>query len=343
VRFRDLGSEIANSFAVDETGSVYVVTNRALYRLEAGGPTGVRTLWSVVYANDGTQKPGQSQAGSGTTPTVMGSRWIAITNNADPVRVVVVKKAKKITGRRTVCSVGVFAKGASSTDQSLIAHGRAIYAENNYGYTGPQAVEHGGSTEPGLERVDVKANGRGCVKRWHSDERAPTVVPKVSLDGGLLYTYTKPKGDTNDPWYLTALDARTGGTQWKALAGRGLGFNNNYAPVTLGPDGTAYVGVLGGLVAIRDATPPALPRKPRLAIRARCGKRTAKIRLGGVDEPLVVRARLVFGRVNRVDRRSPFAVTARRHGKRRLKARVRAVLRDGRRPLVRRTVTCRRG
>ena len=27
-------------------------------------------------------------------------------------------------------------------------------------------------------------------------------------------------------------------------------FNNNYAPVTIAPDGTAYVGVLGGLVAL---------------------------------------------------------------------------------------------
>ena len=39
---------------------------------------------------------------------------------------------------------------------------------------------------------------------------------------------------------------------WKALAGSGIGYNNNYAPVTLGPDHTAYVGTLGGLVALRD-------------------------------------------------------------------------------------------
>jgi hypothetical protein len=32
----------------------------------------------------------------------------------------------------------------------------------------------------------------------------------------------------------------------------GLGYNNNYAPITLGPDGTAYVGVLGGILAVRD-------------------------------------------------------------------------------------------
>lgn len=58
--------------------------------------------------------------------------------------------------------------------------------------------------------------------------------------------------DTDDPRYLTAIDFRTGETVFKRLAGFGLGFNNNYAPVTIGPTGTAYVGVLGGLVALRD-------------------------------------------------------------------------------------------
>ena len=268
---------------------------------------------------------------------------MAITNNADPVRVVVVKQGRRVHGRRTVCSMPVFDKGASSTDQSLIAAGRAIFAENNYGYTGPATTENGGSTQAGLQRVDVRANGKGCVRRWRSAEHAPTVVPKVSLDAGLLYTYTKPPGDRADPWYLTALSARTGRTAFKALAGGGLGFNNNYAPVTLGPDGTAYVGTLGGLVALRDASPPRLPARPRLVVRAACTRRTARIRLAGIDEPLVVRARLRLGRGDRTDRRSPFTLTIGRHGRRSFSARVRAHLRDGRAPLLTRTVRCRRG
>jgi hypothetical protein len=106
----------------------------------------------------------------------------------------------------------------------------------------------GGVTEPGLTRVDVR-NGV-CSTVWTSNERAPSVVPKLSLANGLVYTYTKPKrADGRDAWYLTALDFRTGRTVYRRLAGTGFGFNNNYAPVTLGPDGTAYVGVLGGVVA----------------------------------------------------------------------------------------------
>ena len=44
---------------------------------------------------------------------------------------------------------------------------------------------------------------------------------------------------------------------YKRLAGEGLGYNNHYAPITIRPvdssdELTAYVGVLGGLVALRD-------------------------------------------------------------------------------------------
>jgi hypothetical protein len=78
-------------------------------------------------------------------------------------------------------------------------------------------------------------------------------VPKLSLGNGLVYTYTKPVDPNGvDSWYLTAIDFRTGHTIYKRLAGTGLGFNNNWAPVTLAPDGTAYVGALGGLVLLRD-------------------------------------------------------------------------------------------
>ena len=66
----------------------------------------------------------------------------------------------------------------------------------------------------------------------------------------------EPAAGPEDPWYLTALDARTGERVWSVFTGVGLGYNNNYAPITLGPDGTAYIGVLGGLVAVRDTGTP---------------------------------------------------------------------------------------
>jgi hypothetical protein len=271
VRTMRLGGEgISNSFAVDETGGVFIVSDKALYRFDADFKGAPEISWRVVYPNSGFHKPGQSDAGSGTTPTLMGSGWVAITDNADPMDVVVYRRARRLRGAkrhgrrpkakaRLVCSAAVFGKGAGSTDNSLIGTNRSLIAENNYGYS-VAATMNGGVTSPGLTRVDIVKKKAGRHKRrkrfrcrmaWTSDERAPSVVPKLSLANGLVYTYTKPpRSDMLDAWYLTALDFRTGRTVYRRLAGTGFGFNNNYAPVTLGPDGTAYVGVLGGLVAL---------------------------------------------------------------------------------------------
>ncbi|MGH2989167.1 MAG: hypothetical protein ACRDMA_04775 [Solirubrobacterales bacterium] len=244
---RALGERIGNSFAVDGGGGVYIVTDAALYRFDArrGQP---RTTWRKGYENVGVRKPGQTQAGSGTTPTLMGRRYVAIADNADPMNVVVYKRGRRVGGRRVVCRQPVFERGASATDQSLIATRRSIVVENNFGYTGPTSVAGAATTTPGLERVTIERDGRGCRTVWHSDETAPSVVPKLAAGSGLVFTYTKP----DESWYLTAIDYRTGETVYKRLAGSGLGFNNNFAPVTIGPDDTAYVGALGGITMFRD-------------------------------------------------------------------------------------------
>ena len=173
------------------------------------------------------------------------------------MNVVVYRRAPSTDSSRTVCVQPVFEKGASATDNSLIAAGRAIVVENNYGYAGPTSTQDGKTTTPGLERVDLDADGSGCRSVWRSaGDRADRRAEALAANG-IVYTYTKdPQPDNQDAWYLTALDFRTGKTLFKRLGGEGLGYNNNYAPITLGPDGTAYVGVLGGLIGLRDATPP---------------------------------------------------------------------------------------
>ena len=83
--------------------------------------------------------------------------------------------------------------------------------------------------------------------------RAPRLPPTASI---VLRCSSSPNALIASLFgmFNAAIDFRTGRTVYKQLAGSGLGFNNNYAPVTLGPDGTAYVGVLGGLVALRDGS-----------------------------------------------------------------------------------------
>ena len=210
-----------------------------------------------------------------------------------------------------------------------------MVVENNYGYTGPTATV-GGSTEPGVERVDIDADGKGCHTVWRSTERAPSVVPKLSLENGLVYLYTKdPDPAMDDPFYLTAVDFRTGKTVWKKRAGNGIGFNNNYAPIILGPEGTAYVGVLGGLVALRDKTPPGRVSRPSGA----AGAQAPKLLLGlyGLHRRNVRRVVFTFGpRLGllrmRSDGRPPFDVRLRRR-----------ILRSGGTYVVRAAVTMKDG
>jgi hypothetical protein len=76
------------------------------------------------------------------------------------------------------------------------------------------------------------------------------VVSKVALASGLVYSYTLD--DTTGDWYWTALDFRTGKTVYRDYAGTGLGWNNNYAGISISPQGVEYLGALGGLVSLRD-------------------------------------------------------------------------------------------
>jgi len=251
---KTLGEQIENSFAVAK-GGVFIVSDRRMYRFEARGNGAPRIAWKAGYENSGIVKPGQVDAGSGTTPTIMKGGYVAITDNADSMNVVVYRAATELHGeRRKVCEVPVFAQGASATENSLITAGRSLLVENNYGYQDPFGPNSGAVTEPGFARVDVKQNGRGCKKVWTNQEvRAPTVVPKLSTETGLIYTYTRPPDPSGaQGYYWTAIKFSTGETAWSQYAGSGLPYNNNYAGLALGPDGTAYLGVIGGILALRD-------------------------------------------------------------------------------------------
>lgn len=247
------GETISNSFAVDETGGVYVVSDHALYRFDAGPGGEPRITWREAYDRGTRIKPGQVNYGSGTTPTLIGDRYVAITDNADPyMHVLVYRRDRSVSGARRVCAVPVFGPYRGATDNSLVAVGRSLIVVNNYGYSGPLATRGGATTEPGIARVDFTPGG-ACRTAWTSPEIVPSVVPKVSLATGLLYVYTKPaRPDGTDAWYFTAVDFRTGRTVYRVLVGTGLGYNNHYAPISLGPDGAAYVGLLGGLARVAD-------------------------------------------------------------------------------------------
>lgn len=248
----DLGEDISNSVSVDQDG-LYVVTDGAFYKLaigETGQPT---ALWRTAYTNSGVDKSGQLSPGSGTTPTVLPSGLVAITDNAEPRMNVQLYDAADGT---LVCEVPVFGKGESSTDNSLVAVGDAsVVVENNFGNDNPLSAALGRDFPGGFARVDAvpAGDGRDCRVAWTNDEIGPSTVPKVSLANGLVYSYTvKPNRWGVAAWYVTAMSARTGRTAFSVRTGTGTMFNNHGAPVTLAPDGSLYVPTLTGMVRVRD-------------------------------------------------------------------------------------------
>lgn len=248
---------IGNSFAVDESGGVFVVSEEGLYRFDArhGRP---RQTWRATYDRGRRIKPGMANFGSGTTPTLIHAArrghggLVAILDNADPDMHVDVFRRGRHRGGRKVCSVRVFTghPRRNSDENNLISLHSRLWAENNYGAPGPVRVTN---TTPGMQ--EVRLTRHGCRRGWESNAvRVPSVVSKVSAGSGLIYTYTHPRQQSDgspEVWRLTAVDARSGKVRWSRLSGVGGLYNNYYAPVTLGPNGAIYVGALGGIVEFR--------------------------------------------------------------------------------------------
>ena len=254
LKVKTTGEEIENSFAVGEDG-VYIVSDKQMYRFKATKNGTPKVVWKAGYKNSGIVKPSMVNAGSGTTPTIMDNGLVAIADNADPMNIVVYRTEKKLKKgeKRKVCQQPVFGMGASATENSLMTAGRSLVVENNYGYQDPFGPNTGMVTEAGFARVDMNKKLTGCKLVWtNRDARAPSVVPKLSTANGLIYAYTRPPDDAAQGYYWTAISFATGKTQWLKYSGSGLSFNNNYAGLALGPDGSAYLAVTGGIMKLSD-------------------------------------------------------------------------------------------
>lgn len=254
------GEEIQNTLAIAEDG-IYIVSDHAMYRFDINADGMPYYTWRTVYDRGSAVKPGAINQGSGTTPTLLdvpcadGSvkKISAITDNADSrVNLVIYDR---LTGA-VIDEVPLFEEGHSVSENSVIAYGRSIIVENNYSDTGAGFLEGNPTSYPGVTRIDLNADCTAAEVVWESNEAAATVVPKLSTGNGLVYLYTREINedipDSAMAWYFTAVDFRTGETVYKVFTGEGRNWNNSYGPITIGPNGTAYVGVFNGVISISD-------------------------------------------------------------------------------------------
>jgi len=247
------GEEIQNGFAVASDG-VYVVSDHAMYAFDAADDGTPIVRWRESYDRGSARKVGSINQGSGTTPTLIGEHYLTVTDNADErINLLVYRRDHDYAGERLICKVPLFEAGKSATDNSMIGWGRTIIIENNFGYSSAREQSDWSTVAGGIQRIDIRPDDSGCDVVWTSKERVPSVVPKLSAANGLAYFYTfEPQPGGENAWYVIALDARSGETVYRVRTGAGRAFDNNWAPLTIGPDGTVYVGTAEGLVALWD-------------------------------------------------------------------------------------------
>jgi hypothetical protein len=251
------GEVIQNSFAVDEEG-LYVVSTDALYFFKTVVGGEIQSVWREDYENGEVQKPGTLSHGSGTSPTLIGNDLVAIADDGQPfTHAMVYKRHEKIEGDRVVCKVPLFGEGRSATENSLMVYGDAMVVQNDYGHVFEGSAME---TSPGVMRIDVRKDRSGCDVVWYNESMISHSLPRLSTATGLLYFYTFKKQARDDffgGWYLTAVDFDTGEELWDRLISPGTGtiidpLSSVTAPVVLGPNGAAYVGIRTGVVMAKD-------------------------------------------------------------------------------------------
>ena len=198
-------------------------------------------------------------SGSGTTPTVMGKQWVAITDNADPMQVVVYRRARRVRRQpRGLLGPGLL-QGASATENSLVGAGRTIIVTNNYGYTGPDRDRRpAASRRPassGSTSTATAGGATGCGRTTSTAPRRRCRSSRSATDSSTRSPRTPSRQDPlgiEDAWYLSAFDARTGQLVYRSATAPASASTSTTPRSRSAPTGTAYVGVLGGLVRIAD-------------------------------------------------------------------------------------------
>lgn len=253
------GEEIQNAVAMDGA-AVYVISDHAQYAMAADGKGVPGVAWRWAYDRGSARKVGSINQGSGTTPTLIGNRWIAFSDNADGrINAVVLKRGMLERGEdRLVCKVPLFDDGASATDNSMIGWARSIIVENNAGYSNQVTQKDWKAIRGGVTRIDIRADESGCDTVWTSPLVAPSVVPKLASESGIVWftsfveAGSGEQGAGHQDWALVGLDFATGREVARVQTGRGGSWNNNWGSIAIARDGTLYQAGNRGLIQVRQ-------------------------------------------------------------------------------------------
>jgi len=280
---KDTHEEIQNSFSVGKDG-VYVVSNIALYKLRFNEQTKNIELdpkWAdnykngdLIYDNNMENKPGHLNAGSGTTPTLMDDRFVAICDNDEgKINLNIFRQ----DNGELVSKLPLFGDDGSAVENSAVAYANTYVVANTYGYDDPFKVN---DTPGGIMRFDLnEETGKfEPVDGWPASGiyDCKTATPKLSTRTGMLYVYNRNEDNEKGhrDWQVTGIDFRTGlrvvysklyfekggfkdnvnlfmraGSLGNKNYDRKV-FNNIWGTFTFGPKNSFYLGTYRGFIKV---------------------------------------------------------------------------------------------
>lgn len=276
---RDRLEQVSNSIAADEHGGIYVVTSKAQYKYRWNGRS-LRRAWRATYETGGVQGGARLGAGSGSTPSLMGTapgddKFVVITDGRPLMHLVLMwrdripadwKPIAKGKHRRIACEVPVrFGdpdRDRSVSEQSVLVRGNAVVLVDNTHALDPAYAAMPEQARPfsvvadqaepnaphGIERIDWRPRTRTCKVRWANPEVSmPNGIPTMSARSGLVYDL----GLHDGVWGLSGVDFRTGKERLFVPASAEPFENSFFAASQIGPRGTVWTGNLHGLTVFR--------------------------------------------------------------------------------------------
>ena len=257
-----------------------VLVGRAPARACGHGRSGARPTATSVSRRPGRSTPARarrrpSSRASAAPAGASRLAYVAITDNADPMDVVVLRAADRLRRgqRRVVCTRARLRQGRGR-DRELARLGRPLALRREQLRLRHHDVQRRHRRRPADRRrprprqlAGVRARGdrpsrnavpQGVGERQDPGRRRswprPTPATASSTRSRTSRTRRSPTPTRGTGLRSTRAPA---GSAWKKLAGRGGEYNNHYAGIALGRDRrtgrvTAYVGGVGGIMALRD-------------------------------------------------------------------------------------------
>ncbi|MDO9235295.1 MAG: hypothetical protein Q7U28_04575 [Aquabacterium sp.] len=292
--------DVSNSIATDENGGIYVVSSKAMYRVQWTGKqlsTDPSTgAWRAEY-NTGSAggSAGRLGAGSGSTPTLMGTtgqRFVVITDGADvgnmvlfwrdqiPAdwRAIAPGKDSRIAAEMPI-NFGDVNRKVTKDEQSVVVSGYGALAVSN-DYSNVGAISQLGSSSPiagsltngliqllsaspkvqpwGVQKFEWDQASRTLRSVWATLKvSCPNAIPTMSSASNRFYCV----GAHNGWWTIESLDWTTGQGHFRKYVGMLPRYNSFYSQTQLNDDGSMIYGSFDGVVYL-----PAVKKPPMAAI-----------------------------------------------------------------------------